>query len=939
MNHGSAKGAQQSRPDIDSSEQLRLANMVATSILAGEPFIAVARRALDEVCELIAACRVSFWLRTGRDVNSVVHSVSSVDFPPIPNGTVLEMSRKLRSLPTSAHVYVICDIAATRAEVLAEQAGAGDALSAEAREAMLMTLDYVGALGARAFVSVPLVKSGKAFGAVSLGSPVPREWRDGEIALLEAVADALALARLKERAEERREAAVARSQLIASIASAIAAGRGAEDVTRRALTGAITLVPGARASFWLPVASGVFRAVCSVAPGDGMDLTGREVQVPAAHVRRSRHITVMPDCTDDPAHAELAAMLWPLDIRALIQVPVMRNRRAYGCLSLDAPHALEWSEDDVAVLRELAATLASALVKDRAEHRRHEAEAALRAREQQLRLITDNASDLIAMVDNQGRRLYTSPSYRHLFGPDVLAPGSDSFAQIHPDDRANVVRIFQQTVETGVGRRAQFRFLTRDGKVRYIESHGSAIRNAAGTIDRVVLISRDVTDRLDAEERLRYLAHHDLLTGLPNRGVALDRLGHAQAMAKHLGTQVAVLFVDLDDFKTVNDTLGHDEGDHLLRTVSRRLTESVRSSDFVARHGGDEFLIVLEGVRTREEIERVAQNILAALALPVMLGTRERSISCSIGIACYPNDGNDAATLLKKADAAMYQAKAAGKNEHRFYERHLDAGVRHRADVWCELELALERGEFQLRYQPRGDCEAGSITGVAAQISWNHPRKGLIGAAEVLTQAREVGLSAAVSEWVVREACAAALRLHEAGVHVPVMVDSSGMNLRDRHFGAGIERILRECAMQPYWLELELSELTFAQLYSSQWACEALRDLGIPLVLARYGSGGSRLTELQRIGVKRVEIDPALVGSLPGAEHEGALVRAIVAMCAPLHIAVTATGVESQAQEAALRAAGCCDMQGPRLSAPLDLSAMLGLVSRSVHRERAARSA
>lgn len=936
MDHGSANDVQQARPDIDSSEQLRLANMVATSILAGEPFIVVARRALDEVCELIAACRVSFWLRTARDVNSVVHSVSTVDFPPIPTGTVLEVSRKLRALPTSAHVHVIADVGATREEVLAERAGYGHALSVEAREALLMTLDYVSRLGARAFVSVPLVKSGKPFGAVTLGSPVPREWRDGEIALVEAVADALALARLNERAEEKREAVVARSQLIASIASAIAAGHSVDEVIHQALAGVVTLVPGARASYWLPVASNVFRAVCSVAPGDGTALTGREVQVPAAHVRRSRHVTVIPDCADDREHAELTELLPPLDIRALIQVPVMRNRRAYGCLSLDAPHVLEWNDDDVAVLRELAATLASALVKDRAEHRRHEAEAALRAREQQLRLITDNASDLIAMVDNRGRRLYTSPSYRNLFGPDVLSPGSDSFAQIHPDDRASVVRIFQQTVETGVGRRAQFRFLTRDGKVRYIESHGSAIRNAAGTIDRVVLISRDVTDRLDAEERLRYLAHHDLLTGLPNRGVALDRLGHAQAMARHLGTQVAVLFVDLDDFKTVNDTLGHDEGDHLLRTVSRRLTESVRSSDFVARHGGDEFLVVLEGVRTREEIERIAQNILAALALPVMLGTRERSISCSIGIACYPNDGNDAATLLKKADAAMYQAKAAGKNEHRFYERHLDAGVRHRADVWCELELALERGEFQLRYQPRGDREASSITGVAAQIAWNHPRKGLIGAAEVLTQAREVGLSAPVSEWVVREACAAALRLHQAGVHVPVMIDSSGMNLRDRHFGPGIERILRECAMQPYWLELQLSELTFAQLYSSQWACEALRDLGVPLVLARYGSGGSRLSELQRIGVRRVEIDPALVASLPTSEQESALVRAIVAMCTPLRIAVTATGVESHVQEAALRAAGCCDIQGALLSAPLDLNALL---ARAGQAERAARSA
>jgi diguanylate cyclase (GGDEF)-like protein/PAS domain S-box-containing protein len=294
-------------------------------------------------------------------------------------------------------------------------------------------------------------------------------------------------------------------------------------------------------------------------------------------------------------------------------------------------------------------------------------EEVLRASEERFRLIAEHASDLIAVVDAQGRRLYNSPSYRALFGDELLLPGSDSFEQIHPDDREQVIAIFRDTVATGIGQRTQFRFRLSDGSTRFIEAQGSAIRGSSGEVDRVVVVSRDVTERASAEERLRYLAHHDLLTALPNRLLMHDRFEQALRRAHRDQQWLAILFIDLDDFKDVNDRHGHAVGDRLLGEVALRLKNALRETDSVGRHGGDEFTVLLENLTERAHGVALAEKLLSVFIEPFLLGGHVIKISASIGASLYPDDASDIEGLLGTADAAMYRVKAAGKSGYQFF--------------------------------------------------------------------------------------------------------------------------------------------------------------------------------------------------------------------------------------------------------------------------------
>lgn len=283
------------------------------------------------------------------------------------------------------------------------------------------------------------------------------------------------------------------------------------------------------------------------------------------------------------------------------------------------------------------------------------------------RAIAENVSDLIAMLDTDGRRVYTSPSYRRLFSGNEFEPGSNSFNEIHPDDRDRIKGLFDKTVSTGVGERAEFRLLLRDGGIRHIESEGNVVLDTSGKVTKVIIVSRDVTERNQAEEQIRHLANHDTLTELPNRRLFSDRLQHALAVAKRDRTQLAVLFLDLDLFKTINDTLGHDIGDQVLKESAKRLQECVRESDSAARIGGDEYVVLLPAIQTQHDVMLVAEKIRHSIAQPFNLAGRELHISSSIGIAVYPENGDHEDMLLKHADRAMYQAKQSGRNIVKFY--------------------------------------------------------------------------------------------------------------------------------------------------------------------------------------------------------------------------------------------------------------------------------
>lgn len=305
-----------------------------------------------------------------------------------------------------------------------------------------------------------------------------------------------------------------------------------------------------------------------------------------------------------------------------------------------------------------------------------EAERALYENGEIFRTIAETVDDLISVLDIDGRRIYSSPSYRKIFGKGEIQSGSSSFNEIHPEDRERIMSLFRRTLETGVGERTEFRFLLKDGSVRHIESQGNVVRDASGKVSRVIVVSRDITERKKIEEQLRYLSYHDVLTGLPNRALFTDRLKHAITVAKRNKEQIlSTLFMDLDGFKQINDTFGHATGDQLLRKVANRIRGCLRESDTAARLGGDEFVVLLPTINTQQDALVVAEKIRWANCQPMELDGQRLNISTSIGIAVYPEHGSEEETLLNNADAAMYHAKESGRNNVCLYSAVAQKGV------------------------------------------------------------------------------------------------------------------------------------------------------------------------------------------------------------------------------------------------------------------------
>lgn len=547
------------------------------------------------------------------------------------------------------------------------------------------------------------------------------------------------------------------------------------------------------------------------------------------------------------------------------------------------------------------------------------AEHALRASEERFRLIAENVSDLIAIVDIDGKRLYNSPSYCALFGEDVLLPGSDSFAQIHIDDREQVIQLFHETIKSGQGRPTQFRFLLPDGNVRFIESQGNPVRGESGEVDRIILVSRDVTERLSADERLRHLAHHDLLTDLPNRVLMRDRIEQALIQAQRSNRRAAILFIDLDHFKNINDLLGHTVGDQLLREVAQRLTRCVRDSDTVSRQGGDEFIVLLQGLPMRAHAVVTAEKIVAAFSQPLTVGNHTLNVTASIGVAVYPDDGIEAETLLKNADTAMYHVKDSGRHGYQFFNVELEHAVRHRLDLGKRLREAIDKHEFRLHYQPRVNLTTGRVPSIEALVRWNHPELGLIGPMQFIPYAEESGLIVSLGKWILREACRQNGAWRRSGFpHLRVAVNVSGRQIRQHDFVNTVSTILAETRMPGDALELELTESVFMQEAGHTAAIfEQLQKLGVQLAIDDFGIGYSNLSYLKRFGVDRLKIDQSFIRDITTDRNDAAIVSAIMAMARSLEIEVTAEGVESEQQLLYLRNQGCSEAQGFLFSHPL----------------------
>lgn len=433
-----------------------------------------------------------------------------------------------------------------------------------------------------------------------------------------------------------------------------------------------------------------------------------------------------------------------------------------------------------------------------------------------------------------------------------------------------------------------------------------------------------------AKVALDYLAHHDVLTDLPNRILLQDRINQSIELARRAGSQLAIMFLDLDRFKHINDSLGHAVGDQLLQAVAHRLIACVRQSDTISRQGGDEFIVLLPSIEHAADAAFTAQKILSSLALPYDVDGHVLHVSVSVGVSIYPDDGMDVGSLIKSADTAMYCAKESGRNNFRFFEADMNARAVQRHSVEVNLRLALERQEFVLHYQPKVDLRLGTVVGVEALIRWQHPELGLLLPGQFVAIAEDCGLILPIGRWVLREACRQARTWREEGLApITIAVNTSALEFRAKDFINNIRTTLSDTGMVPRFLELELTEsVLMRDATSTDTVLHALADMGIKLAVDDFGTGYSSLSYLRRFPVDTLKIDQSFVKHINSNTDDATIVSAVINMGKSLKKRVIAEGVETPDQYAFLIAQQCDEGQGYFFGRPMT-AADLGSLLRS----------
>lgn len=544
----------------------------------------------------------------------------------------------------------------------------------------------------------------------------------------------------------------------------------------------------------------------------------------------------------------------------------------------------------------------------------------LRTSEERLRLLTENATDTIARYDMHGVHLDVSTSVSRLLGyreDELLGRSIDEL--IHPADRDALREARTSLVASGKPLSLSHRYRHKKGHYIWIESNIQAIRNEKDQVVEFVSVSRDITERKQADARIEFLAHHDPLTNLPNRLLGKDRLEQAMSRADRTKSTAALLFLDLDQFKKVNDSLGHSVGDALLQAVSTRLQGCLRESDTLSRQGGDEFLILLEELRDGEAAARVAEAVLVALSQPFFLEEQELYISGSIGIAVYPDDGSDFDTLLKKADTAMYHAKDVGRNAFRFFTDQMNVDTTEYLNLRNGLRRGLERGEFILHYQPQISLLTGATVGVEALLRWQHPEMGLIPPARFIPVAEDSGLIVQLGAWVLKEACRQAAQWHRMGFQgLIVAVNLSAAQFKRGDLLKNVGSALEDAGLPPGYLELELTEsILISDTAKILSMVDRLKQIGVKLSIDDFGTGYSSLAYLKRFHVDKLKIDQSFVRDITSDPNDAAIVGAIVQMARSLGLSTIAEGVETEQALTAIHAQGCDEAQGFLFAKPL----------------------
>lgn len=459
----------------------------------------------------------------------------------------------------------------------------------------------------------------------------------------------------------------------------------------------------------------------------------------------------------------------------------------------------------------------------------------------------------------------------------------------------------------------------RDGFEIPIEDSAAPIHDREGGSTGAVIVFRDVSAARAMALQMAHSAQHDFLTGLPNRMLLNDRVSQAIALASRHMKQVAVLFLDLDGFKYINDSLGHSIGDKLLQSIAKRLVHCVRDSDTVSRQGGDEFVVLLSEAEQSEDAAIIARRMLHAVAEPHSIDQRDLHVTTSIGVSVYPDDGLDAEALIKNADTAMYQAKENGRQSYRFFKPAMNIRAVERQSIEESLRRALERQELALRYQPKVNLRTGAITGAEALIRWTHPTRGSVPPAQFIPIAEECGLILAIGRWVLREACEQARAWVDAGLPMATMaVNVSAMEFRDENFLDGLFAILNETGLDPRSLELELTEsVLMKHAEAAASILQTLRERGVQVAVDDFGTGYSSLSYLRKFPIDTLKIDQSFVRQITAGGDDTSIVTAVISMARSLKLRVVAEGVEAPEQVGFLRAHECDEAQGYYFSPPV----------------------
>jgi len=630
----------------------------------------------------------------------------------------------------------------------------------------------------------------------------------------------------------------------------------------------------------------------------------------------------IPDVDQMPPEAEVEqSLLRAQGVKSLLAVPVLSGERVIGFFGFDSVNDFRcWTDKEISLMYVMGSTLSAALVQNQAQ-------ASLRHEAAILNSLLNSIPDIVSFKSIDGEYLGCNSEFARFVGcskEDVVGKRAEA---LFDQDIADLFNSHDQLVLKHLEpQRNEHWMIYPDGERVLFDTLKAPMRGADGEVIGLLGVSRNITERRESEEQIRNLAFFDTLTHLPNRRLLLDRLQHAMHNSTRHRNHGGLLFIDLDNFKNLNDTLGHDVGDRLLVSVAQRLNLTIRDIDTVARLGGDEFIILLEGLSTDEiravaEAERVAEKVLSVLNEPYLLGQNLYHSTPSLGVTLFSGTSLSVDELLKRADMAMYRAKASGRNMIRFFDPSMQAAVEERAALEADLRYALEHEQFELYYQPQVD-QCGQVVGAEALLRWAHHARGMVSPAHFIPLAEDTGLILPIGHWVLQTACERLLVWEDmpALAQITLAVNISARQFRHAGFVDDIAEVLSRSGVKPGRLKLEITEsMMLDDIEGTIQRLARLKALGVSLSIDDFGTGYSSLSYLKRLPLDQLKIDQSFVRDLTDDPNDAVIVQAIIAMAQRLGLDIIAEGVETEAQRQFLLEHGCNRFQGYLFSRPLPL--------------------